>query len=624
MMQSPAVPSIFDAFNARALDPQQVAQTFVPSAHYSVLVKQAHTLIVGPRGSGKTTLLKMLQQPALEAWSHPDADNFRRSINFTGVFIATDVSWREQISALGNLQLEPEYARILSIAAFSTHVLRALVMSMEQRVAKAAASSGVPQHRRVEITVEGESQLVREVSRNWHLRPTLPTLLSLRYSLSSRLSEIYELGSRETLLPKEGRGERLASVPYLHLDFLKSATLAIEIFDDATSQGRGRWALLFDELELAPEWILSKLVNSLRSVDDRFLFKLSMSPFSRDVTGFESALSATPGHDYDVIPLWYAHKEEGYTFCRALLTSMIRARGNSTVEPEQLLGRSEFETPVEEWAETGTAYRRGSRLQVRFARMAQRDKSFRDYLASRQIDPESLDVPEGDARAADIRKVTSLLVVRDAFRSDDSTEAAALHRRLRTRKNPPLYAGAKAVFAMSEGNPRWLKGIVGRLLTEAPHTGRITAARQNAEVREAAHRFRALLRTIPCPPLPSNRTVRGLLSVLDLIGRHFFNAVVLDDFNPDPSGSFIIDSRTDPILVESLGRALNAGAIIYVPDNSSPLTLGSLRGKRFRLSYLLAPYYQLPLMLGKPVALSSILKSEPAGNLFGLEGESDE
>jgi len=62
-------------------------------------------------------------------------------------------------------------------------------------------------------------------------------------------------------------------------------------------------------------------------------------------------------------------------------------------------------------------------------------------------------------------------------------------------------------------------------------------------------------------------------------------------------------------VLASLGRALNAGAIVYVRDGG-PMILSSLktfRAKRFRISYLLAPLYGLPLRLGKAVALSTIL-----------------
>ena len=116
-------------------------------------------------------------------------------------------------------------------------------------------------------------------------------------------------------------------------------------------------------------------------------------------------------------------------------------------------------------------------------------------------------------------------------------------RKLRSRKNPTLYAGTKSLFAISEGNPRWLKGIVGRLLADVSS---VSAAKQASEILEASHRFRALLRTIPCPPIVGRQPTRGLLSVMDSIGDFFFSRIVVEDFQPEPAGSFIVEIRTGP------------------------------------------------------------------------------
>ena len=56
--------SIFGAFNARWLTPEDVARSFVPTTHFKALAKFQHSLLMGPRGCGKTTLLKMLTRPA--------------------------------------------------------------------------------------------------------------------------------------------------------------------------------------------------------------------------------------------------------------------------------------------------------------------------------------------------------------------------------------------------------------------------------------------------------------------------------------------------------------------------------------------------------------------------------
>src|SRR5689334_745073 len=127
------LPTIFESFNARALSPGQVAATFVPSRQFEQLRRRCHTVILGPRGSGKTTLLKMLQIPALESWAHPEAAQVTAQVDFTGVFVATDISWSEQLSALGHGKLEPATQTLLANASFTTHVLRSVVVSFQQR-----------------------------------------------------------------------------------------------------------------------------------------------------------------------------------------------------------------------------------------------------------------------------------------------------------------------------------------------------------------------------------------------------------------------------------------------------------------------------------------------------------
>lgn len=279
------------------------------------------------------------------------------------------------------------------------------------------------------------------------------------------------------------------------------------------------------------------------------------------------------------------------------------------MEAVDLLGPSEFETSRDEWVHSGTAYKPGSRLERRFLKLAKKDRSFRAYLAQRHIDPTKLNLLRGDERAAEIRKITSLVAIRNTFRGADEENSEKSKPQKRSRKNPDLYRGATSLFAMVEGNPRWFIGIIGGLLqTYSREEGLISPALQSDEVTKATNRFRALLKTIPCPATRRNERPRGVLSVLDPVGKFLFRAVVTEDFNPDPPGTFTVDAQTDSSLLLSLGRALNAGAIVYVPDEDSQLVLGSLRGKRFRLCYLLAPHYGIPIRLGRAVSLSAIIK----------------
>ncbi len=618
-------PGIFESFNARSLEPQQVAKTFVPSQSYRALAKRAHTVLVGPRGSGKTTLLKMLQQPALEAWRHPQADQYREAVDFTGIFVATDVTWGEQLASLGQGRLDESSQRLLCEAAFTTHVLRAVVVSMYHRARGAAITQGLVAHRRVSLTTEQEIELVKAVSDAWQVGPDVFTLVSLKQAMTRRMAEIDQIGKEEAFRGSEGRKDRIARHSFLHLHFLSAANVCLERFDDATGAREGKWAFLFDELELAPRWIREQLFAALRSSEGRFLFKLSISPYNVDAIELERAFSATPGNDYDSIALWYAHKEDGSQFCRELWNAMVAERRLGAMLPEEVLGKSEFETAPEEWVGTGTAYKPGSRLQQRIVRMDRRDRSFREYLREKEIDPAELHFLGADARAADIRKVAPLLAVREAFRSMD--EKNETESGTRSRKNPTLYSGASSLFAIVEGNPRWFIGIVGRLLDAVSREHRaVSASRQAAEIRAAGDRFAAMLRTIPCRISGKGESDRTVLNVLDGVGEYLFRAVVLDEFSADPPGSFIVDSRISEELLSSIGRALNAGAIVYVPDESGEVLLKSLRGKRFRLSYLLAPRYRIPLRLGRAVSLRLILegRSEKKGKEKGLFEEWEE
>jgi len=92
--------------------------------------------------------------------------------------------------------------------------------------------------------------------------------------------------------------------------------------------------------------------------------------------------------------------------------------------------------------------------------------------------------------------------------------------------------------------------------------------------------------------------------------------------------TFTVDSFVKDDIASMLSQALNAGAIVYIPEKPSDnLILTSLRGKRFRISYLLAPTLKLPLRLGRSIALSRVIgpqPSEPSGQLSMLEDNEDD
>jgi len=594
--------SIFESFNARALSLTQVAHTFVPSAIYRQLTKRCHTVLIGPRGSGKTTLLKMLQQPAIESWMHPEADEYRRNIDFTGVFIPTDIGWSEQLKSLGGGQLDDNIHQLLSISTFTTHVLRATVVSMLNRITPLNQPGDRRPFRRVALTPERETALARELCAAWHLKRTVPSLTGVKQALSVRLSEIKELAGRESLLDPCEREERLSSYRYLHLHFIQASSLGAEFFEDISRQPQETWALAFDELELAPNYIQDQLLRALRSTEPRFLFKLALSPFSANPFFMNDPSSAAVNQDFEQIALWHRTKREATEFCSNLWTSMVQREGATRINPKEVLGASYFE--FGEGEPPGEGYGPDSRVARIFVNLAKRDESFADYLKHNAIDPLRLKRLSAAQRASDVRKVAPLVVVRDFYKSAERSDSV----RQRSRKTASLYAGATSIFTISEGNPRWFIALVTKLLARWQDKSRkIDTWIQAEEIERAAQIFSALIRTIPIPP-----TVRapGLLKVIKMIGERFHDGVVSDAFSDDPPLTFTVDSFTSADIATLLSQALNAGAIIYIPDKpADELILHSLRGKRFRISYLLAPLLKLPLRLGRSVALSKLITS---------------
>jgi hypothetical protein len=426
-----------------------------------------------------------------------------------------------------------------------------------------ADASVTAAYRRITMSDAIEAGLATELAAAWHARPAIPSLLSLKQALSRRLLDIRELASREETLGDVGRSQRLAEIRFLHIHFMQAASFGVELFNDTASEPDGKWALLFDELELAPDWIRDELIRSLRGTDERFLLKLALSPYSYESQIVDVGSDPAPGHDYDQIPLWYAHKQDGYPFCEKLWQGMLRERGMPSQDPRQILGRSYFETESDEWTTAGNAYSPGSRLGKAFIRLAEADPSFAAYLRAKGIDPRRLHKLPADERAADVRKVAPLIPVREYYRKFGPGDFAT-GLRGRSRKQATLYAGAESLFAITEGNPRWFIGIVEGLLDRwRPGTRQISPTVQADEMIKAGQRFSALLRTIPLSA--SLQLGRGVVGFLNYVGEFFHEQVVTTEFAAEPAGTFTVDAHIPASLEALIGQALNAGALVYVP-----------------------------------------------------------
>lgn len=584
-------PALFESLNARLLTSEQVASSFVPTPAFFDLLKLNHNVVIGPRGSGKTTLLKMLQLPALRSWNHISSEQVLDGLQFVSAFIPTDIAWKQQWDLIDDLPLRENLKEQLKNSIFASHTLRALVESIRFRTSDKLAERDSLHRFVISGNKTQEAELCKLLASALGTRCDLPSLAYLELQLRARNSEI---GEYINFVRATDRTDH-DPPEFVYKTMLDSVSLVIEIVNEFCGMPDQKWALLFDELELAPSEIRKNLLSDTRSTDSRIVFKLSISPYSNDLT-FTNPVVPAADHDFIPINLWYSHKEEARPFCYSLFDQMSQSLGFANLDPDVVFSQSEFDLGNSPRLDHAAAYAKGTPLYHRFRKLISKDPTFARYIEQRKINIQMMDKMSEKQRASKVRKVTNIVSVREAWRREDG--------QLGSKRKPSLYTGASTLFAITEGNPRTFIGIVGPLLKEYAKTGRtIKATKQSSAILQACTRFRSLLSTIPA----STANETGLNHLLDKIGSFFFSRVVVEPFSSDPPTTFIVDENVSSEVKDALGKALNAGAIVFMQSNPGNPLLDDLKGKRFRLSYLLAPHYKLPLLANKSRALSNIL-----------------
>jgi hypothetical protein len=608
-------PAPFDTFNARSMTSVEVATTFVPPNTFSTLLRASHAVVIGPRGSGKTTLLKMLNSEALDQWDRYVAleDRAKPQRTFEGVFVPCDRSWMAQL-AYATRDLDDYSAGVIRRTAFSTHVQREFVRTLRYLTQRDRAT-GTGKFSGVDAAME--ARLIGLFADAWRVDLQIPSFSGLIVALSNRLLAVGGMRSQFLALREADRLQRIADATYLHAETIPLISTGLDILETALSDvAIGRFGLLFDELELAPREIRETLFASMRSIDSRIVLKLALSPYA--LTLEPGPEDPTPGNDYDVVSLSYARRDEATAFCNALFEKMCERRGIKYKDPEDVLGSSVFQTAPSEYGDSDSAYGPDKRLFAIIEDYSRRDSSFARYLKEQNVDLATASAMLESDRAASLRKVTPIVLARIAFLRFDRNGADSTLQK-RSRKNPTFYTGKAAVYAMTEGNPRIFTSLIGRILDAFSSESAIDPALQAKVFTQARQTFRAFLRTIPYRAHLARSPGRGILALLDKIGSEFTKSTLSADFKPEPEGSFVVDSRTDDELIDALGKLVNAGAIIHVPDKESDSQFRSIKGKRFRISYLLIPEYKLPLRVLKERSLLNILSRPSSGDDIDLQ-----
>lgn len=614
--------SNFEAFNARDLAPTEVAVSFVPSSKYDELVGANHSLLIGPRGSGKTTLLKMLSLEALRSWQHAEAESYRSRVNYTGIFVPADITWGEMVDSLAPRDHVPqECRRTLGEIAFGINVMLAATDVMALRLEPVAANGSAGAAFRQVQPPQEMQELIEIIAASWRLSIRSLSFRGIALALRARLADLAAAAKRISHAPSPDMELLQKEIPYADLDVFVSLVAVLDAFNRYVREESGRWALLLDELEVVPVHIQAKVIASLRASDARLIFKVALAPCGPQTELLLGQTKPSPLDDAKRIELWYRDKNEAISFCRKLYDS--RARHHTTLvgkqlTPEEMLGLSLHVEPslsagnlpdmfpsqaASSWARDWEPY---------FTSLAKSDESFREFLAKHRIDPSDLRPSPSEANGNRIRKIAPIVAIRNAYRMSTGK------KRGRKKFQEP-YLGWQAIATISEGNPRWFIGMLSgleRSLAEQSGAVPIDSAKQWTTVNRAMGAFLEKLKTVAIENNIGITTRQPVFNLLETIGTRFHNALVIEDFIEDPPASFMVDERVSTDVENCLRIALNFGGIVCLdpPDNLAGYR--SLIGKEFRLAYILAPAFNLPLRSsGKGRNLSSLLRVSTAGSV---------
>lgn len=590
--------TFLEPFNAKEMRESHLQSTFVPTPEFRNLAGNWNSLLVGPRGSGKTTYLRMLNLPALRTWQHLEAESYRNAINYVGIYVPSDIAWGAMVEALGNNRLKPDCYEAAAIAAFCTNVLIAGVEAMEARFSVGESSEPLP-YNGAHLSAKGYEEAISEIAPAWKLPIKSLSFSGLHEALGLRLMELSSLAAEISADPNHTLQDLYRRIPYASLTYDTALSFALTLLDRRAGDSDRKWALLLDEFEIASPHIHRLVLASFRSANRKLLYKVALAPCGPHTGGsLRTDAIPTKGNDFRSVHLWYRDKSSTLQFCNALFSARFsdneQLKGKSPVE---MLGRSIYGDLDDQTDNADGGSNWASQWSKEFLELQEKDASFRAFLNTKNIDPNQLDSSDSLQR-----KIAPIVAFRNAHRRIEGTV-----KRKGRKKLLFAYSGWEAVAAITEGNPRWFIGVLNLIVSRIESGGKLPIPQtiQHDQVNTASESFCAMLRTAALEQARGVSSNIPVFSLLETIGHYFNRRVIDDDFIEEIPLSFEVDAKVDDDTENALRVAFNLGAIVCLSDFEE--TSSTLKGLRFRLAYLLAPEFKLPLRSTKHIALSSIL-----------------
>lgn len=577
-------------YNARHLEPQDVAKTFIFSESFNKLIQTNHSVILGARGCGKTTLMKMLTLPALYAWKDNRAAAITRNLAFYSVYISTDIYWDVKNQTYSSqLKPFPKFADQISRFAVNSNVFTSLCDTFINII-------------KFEIKDQDtlkEIELCTELANAWKLESVIPKLTYIKEAINKRVDQVNQL--IQDVIFNYTSEEDIPKLDFFNLMFETSLERLIPVFQRIYNLSNNRkWALCFDELEFAPIWLQQMLYQSLRSRTQYLLYKLSASPIlPSDLEKYlKGEYSPTSGNDVQIIKMWTSKDNE--RFSRKLIDSLLENKFGIN-DSEAFFGSNDIYNKVQD------SYKRNSPFYNEIKSLIAKDDSFKSYIKEKIKDVND-PLPKDSAQKDTLfRKIKPTVYFRNYFiERNQAKPNGRFEITYRSRKTIDLFAGIEVFVKICDGNPRWLIGIISSILAKSTPKG-ADKKLQYDELFSAAKRFKNVMANIP---IGINSSL-SLVDIIDMIGAFFYNQIMGSKYHLDPYGTFRVDineAEMPESIVSLIEKGVSQGAIILLESDDDSFDF-SLRNHRFKISYLFFLLYKLPLRNYPAVKLSECLKN---------------
>nr|WP_024593873.1 hypothetical protein [Pseudoalteromonas sp. TB13] len=573
-----------DSFNAKATSKVNLVSSFISNAYYELLSSPNNSIMIGPRGSGKTTLLRMLDAEALDIWDKPHANAYREKISFSGVFVPTDRFWKTQYERFSKKYSQSNIFIKYLESTFLYHTLECLLQVVCYRTNRNICKKNNFRH--ISLSKFDEAELVQNLSHFWEVDSKIPSLRGLLIATSLKKQKI------STFLSK-GDDSEVADFKIIDGHLLSILEHSILVINEYLGEGDGKWAFLFDELELAPEELIQPLITAMRGGPQNIIFKLALSPYHQGVNITKDAFSGMNAEDLSIINLSGVRKD-GFNFAKKLSENIFR--------------KNNLNNDIESYFESSNKVNREKDLNS----LMNKDESFKSYILRNELlfdNYEDLDSSKRDV----YRRIQFNVHLRNYYMKNQDTKAS--------RKAPPsYYIGFNNICSMLEYNPRMLVGIMNAFAAIAKENGKIKSNEQLESIKKYSLSFKSLLSTIAIDS--TGNMFPTLFDIIDKIAKYFQYEIYSHDFNPDPVGSIKLNSKDYLNYIKAIGLALNSGALIIEKEKLDSFhEIDNIKNSRFRLSYLFAADYKLLLNNQRPIDLIKILNNthidviDPSGKL---------